>query len=107
MHIRTRTRARARARTHSHTHTHHTYIYIFLQILNSGYGEKKGKTLELTIAAWVISAVGAGLLAMSTSIGGGAVSFAVWAVGGMLVCPLNDSAALEQLGRYEVSASTA
>ena len=62
------------------------------------YGQNNGKALELTIAAWVISAIGVGLLALSRTVGGATFSFAVWSVGGMLVCPLNDSAALLQLG---------
>ena len=67
-------------------------------LLLTGYGEQNGKTLELTVAAWVLSAIGVGLLALSSTVTGAAFSFAVWAIGGMLVCPLNDSAALLQLG---------
>ena len=33
-----------------------------------GYCEQHGKTLELTVAAWVLSAIGVGMLAMSTTI---------------------------------------
>ena len=66
-----------------------------------GYCEQHGKTLELTVAAWVLSAIGVGMLAMSTTITGAAFSFAVWAVGGMIVCPLNDSACLQHLGAHK------